>query len=62
MLTTHHSTTVNVLIMAAIALGVIVAVDMVVLPAIEAWAAGPGNPGCANTPGLNASKGRCFHP
>jgi hypothetical protein len=52
----------NVLIIMAISFGVIVAVDMVVLPMIEALAAGPGNPGCSNTPGLNASKGRCFHP
>jgi hypothetical protein len=27
-----------------------------------AYAAGPGNPGCGNTPGLNASQGRCLHP
>ena len=27
----------------------------------EAKAAGPGFPGCANTQGFNASKGRCFH-
>ena len=55
---TKHSPMANVLIIMAISLGVIVAVDMVVLPMIEAFAKGcpPG------TPGLNASKGRCFRP
>jgi hypothetical protein len=43
--------------MAAIALGVIVAVDMVVFPILEAQARG-----CQTSIAFNASKGRCFHP
>jgi hypothetical protein len=51
----------NIIIIAAVALGVIVVAEGIILPAIESWAAGPGFPGCFNTPGANASKGRCFH-
>jgi hypothetical protein len=48
----------NVIIVLAVALGVIMVVDMVVLPAIEAYAKG-----CAIGGGpFNASKGHCFHP
>jgi hypothetical protein len=64
MVLTHYSTTVNAIIMAAIALGVIVAVDMVVFPALEAWAAGcPVKIGNGTTSGtaFEASKGRCVH-
>jgi hypothetical protein len=55
---TNHSRTVNVIIMAAIAFGVIVVVDMVVFPILEAWAAG-----CfIGSRGFNSSQARCFHP
>ena len=45
----------NVVILVAIAIGVIVVVDAVILPALEAYAAG-----CKNGVAFNASKGRCF--
>lgn len=46
----------NVFIVLAIAVGVIVVADMIVLPILEALARG-----CSGTtPALNASKGRCF--
>jgi hypothetical protein len=50
-----HSPMANVLIVLAVALGVIVVVDMVVLPAIEAYARG-----CNRSIAFNASQGRCF--
>jgi hypothetical protein len=59
-------TTISIAIIAIVAartlLGV-VAITVVTIPIQQqADAAGRGNPGCFNTPGLNASKGRCFHP
>jgi hypothetical protein len=45
----------NVIIVLAIALGVIVVVDMVVLPAIEVDARG-----CTSSVPFEASKGHCF--
>ena len=56
---TQHSPMANVLIILAVSLGVIVAVDMVVLPMIEALARGCESGGAPST-AFNASKGRCF--
>ena len=64
MVLTHYSTTVNAIIMAAIALGVIVAVDMVVFPALEAWAAGcpvPTNGTTSRSPAFYKSNYQCIH-
>jgi hypothetical protein len=46
---------VNFMIIVALALGVVVVVDTVVFPLLEAWAKG-----CQNSQAFNASKGRCF--
>jgi hypothetical protein len=54
-----HSPMANIFIILAIALGVVVVVDGIILPIIQAYAAGGQ---CALTPGFNASKGRCYHP
>ena len=62
----HEGTTTSIAIIAIVAalalVGVVAGTILVTVPQQQAQAAGPGNPGCSNTPGLNASKGRCFHP
>jgi hypothetical protein len=51
-----------VTIVAAVGLlGIVVVEADTVVKRIQAFAAGPGFPGCANTPGFNRSFGRCFH-
>ena len=62
--TTAESYAVIAIVAALAVLGVVVLTVAVTIPLQQqqAEAAGPGNPGCSNTPGLNASKGRCFHP
>ena len=50
-----HSPMANIFIILAIALGVVVVVDGIILPIIQAYAAG-----CKNGIAFNASKGRCF--
>jgi hypothetical protein len=57
---TNHSTTVSAIIIAAIAFGVIVVVDMVVFPILEAQARGCESGFPNSEIGVNASKGRCF--
>ena len=61
----NHSTLAIVAIVAALGLVGVVAIESIIsiIPQHQAKAAGPGLPGCTNTPGLNASKGRCAgHP
>jgi hypothetical protein len=50
-------------IVAALAVLGVVAITLVTIPLQmqQAEAAGRGFPGCLNTPGANASKGRCIH-
>ena len=52
-----------VAIVATLALFGVVAITIVTIPIQlqQAEAAGRGFPGCANTPGANASKTRCVH-
>lgn len=51
----NSTTSVNFMIIVALALGAVVVVDTVVFPLLEAWAKG-----CPNSVAFNASKGRCF--
>ena len=59
----NHSTLAIVAIVAALGLVGVVAIESIIsiIPQHQAKAAGPGFPGCANTPGGNASQGRCLH-
>jgi hypothetical protein len=47
----------NILVIMAIALGVVMVVDAIILPMIEAEGRG-----CKSGVPFNASQGRCFHP
>jgi hypothetical protein len=59
----NETTLVIIAIVAALGLLSVIAVESIsILQQQQAYAADRGNPGCANTLGLNANKFRCFHP
>jgi hypothetical protein len=58
----NNATIAVIAIVSALAIVGVVAVTVVIIPLQQqAEAAQPPGRGCEFTPGLNASKGRCFH-